>query len=33
MAAYDDYFAGKLQDSEYPAAEVERALKELPQVG
>jgi tryptophan synthase beta chain len=33
MAAYDDYFAGKLQDFEYPAAEVERALKELPQVG
>ncbi|MFI5400643.1 MAG: TrpB-like pyridoxal phosphate-dependent enzyme [SAR324 cluster bacterium] len=33
MAAYDDYFSGKLQDFEYPAAEVERALKELPKVG
>ena len=33
MAAYDDYFAGKLKDHEYPAAEVERALKDLPQIG
>jgi len=32
MQAYDDYFAGKLPDFEYPAAEVERALKELPNV-
>jgi tryptophan synthase beta chain len=33
MASYDDYFSGKLEDFEYPAAEVERALKELPQIG
>jgi tryptophan synthase beta chain len=33
MGAYDDYFAGKLQDYEYPAAAVEKALKGLPQVG
>ncbi|MGH7595274.1 MAG: TrpB-like pyridoxal phosphate-dependent enzyme [bacterium] len=32
MQAYDDYFARKLPDFEYPAEEVERALKELPQV-
>jgi tryptophan synthase beta chain len=32
MQAYDDYFAKKLPDFEYPTAEVERALKELPQV-
>jgi hypothetical protein len=32
MQAYDDYFAHKLPDFEYPTAEVERALKELPQV-
>ena len=30
MAAYDDYFAGKLPDFEYSAEEVERALAELP---
>ena len=30
MAAYDDYFAGKLPDYEYSDAEVERALAELP---
>jgi tryptophan synthase beta chain len=32
MQAYDDYFAKKLPDFEYPTDEVERALKELPQV-
>jgi tryptophan synthase beta chain len=32
MKAYDDYLAGKLPDYEYPDEEVERALKELPQV-
>lgn len=32
MQAYDDYFAKKLPDFEYPTEEVERALKELPQV-
>jgi tryptophan synthase beta chain len=33
LAAYDNYLAGKLQDYEYPLAEVERALAGLPQVG
>jgi hypothetical protein len=33
MAAYDDYFAKKLEDYEYPAAAVEKALAELPKVG
>ncbi|HKI99818.1 MAG TPA: TrpB-like pyridoxal phosphate-dependent enzyme [bacterium] len=33
MQAYDDYFAKKLEDYEYPEAAVEAALKELPQVG
>ena len=33
MAAYDSYFAGKLEDYEYPAAKVEEALAELPKVG
>jgi len=32
MQAYDDYFAKKLPDFEYPSAEVDRALQELPQV-
>jgi tryptophan synthase beta chain len=32
MAAYDNYLSGKLVDYEYPAAEVARALEELPQV-
>jgi tryptophan synthase beta chain len=32
MKAYDDYFAKKLPDYEYPTEEVARALKELPQV-
>ena len=31
--AYEDYFAGKLEDYEYPAAEVDKALAELPPVG
>jgi tryptophan synthase beta chain len=33
MAAYDDYFGGKLQDYEYPKEAVDKALAELPQVG
>jgi tryptophan synthase beta chain len=33
MQAYEDYFAGKLQDYEYPSAQVEAALAELPKVG
>ena len=32
MAAYDDYFAGKLEDYEYPAEAIEEALAHLPQV-
>ena len=32
MQAYTDYFAGKLQDYEYPAAKVEEALAHLPRV-
>jgi tryptophan synthase beta chain len=32
MAAYDDYFAGKLEDFEYPAEKVKESLKNLPKV-
>jgi tryptophan synthase beta chain len=32
MSAYDDYFAGRLEDFEYPAAKVQESLKHLPQV-
>ena len=32
MAAYDDYFAGKLQDYEYPKEKIDDALKDLPKV-
>ncbi len=32
MAAYDDYFAGKLEDFEYPAEKVKESLKALPVV-
>jgi tryptophan synthase beta chain len=32
MAAYDAYFAGKLQDYEYPEAKIKEALAELPEV-
>jgi len=32
MGAYQAYFSGKLEDYEYPAAEVQKALEELPQV-
>jgi len=32
MAAYDSYFSGQLVDSEYPAAEIDRALAHLPKV-
>jgi len=32
MAAYDSYLSGKLEDYEYPAEDVEAAMKELPQV-
>jgi tryptophan synthase beta chain len=33
MAAYDDYFLGKLHDYEYPEEKVKEALAELPKVG
>ena len=33
MAAYDRYFAGKLEDYDYPAAAVAESLKHLPKVG
>jgi tryptophan synthase beta chain len=32
MGAYDAYFAGKLEDYEYPEAAIEEALRQLPQV-
>jgi tryptophan synthase beta chain len=32
MSAYDAYFAGKLQDYEYPAEAVAEAQKRMPQV-
>jgi tryptophan synthase beta chain len=32
MAAYEDYFAGKLKDYAYPKEKIEEALKELPKV-
>jgi tryptophan synthase beta chain len=33
MAAYDAYFAGKLEDYEYPEAEVLAAQERMPQIG
>jgi tryptophan synthase beta chain len=33
MAAYDEFFAGTLQDYEYPEEKIKEALKELPKVG
>jgi tryptophan synthase beta chain len=33
MGAYDAYFAGQLEDYEYPEAAIEEALKHLPKVG
>jgi len=32
MAAYDDYFSGKLKDYEYPKEKIEEALADLPKV-
>jgi tryptophan synthase beta chain len=32
MSAYDDYFAGKLQDYDYPEEKVNQALSNVPQV-
>ncbi len=33
MTAYDDYFAGKLTDYEYPAEAIKESLSHLPKVG
>jgi tryptophan synthase beta chain len=33
LAAYDDYFAGKLSDFEYPDSKIKDALTRLPKVG
>ncbi len=33
MASYDKYFAGQLEDYDYPAAAIAESLKHLPQVG
>jgi tryptophan synthase beta chain len=32
LSAYENYLAGKLQDYDYPVAQVEAALADLPQV-
>ncbi len=32
MAAYDEYFAGRLEDFEYPSEKVQESLKHLPKV-
>jgi tryptophan synthase beta chain len=32
LAAYDAYFAGQLEDFEYPREAVERSMKNLPEV-
>ena len=32
MGSYDAYFAGKLQDYEYPSEDTEEALEALPKV-
>ena len=32
MGAYEDFFAGKLPDYEYPAEAMEQAFSELPPV-
>jgi tryptophan synthase beta chain len=32
MGAYDAYFAGKLEDFEYPREAVERSMARLPKV-
>ena len=33
MTAYDNYFAGKLEDFELPKAAIDEALANLPKVG
>ena len=32
MTAYDDYFAGRLEDFEYPSEKVAESLRRLPKV-
>ncbi|MEA3312920.1 MAG: TrpB-like pyridoxal-phosphate dependent enzyme, partial [Caldisericota bacterium] len=32
LAAYDAYFNGELHDYEYPEEEIERAIKNLPEI-
>jgi tryptophan synthase beta chain len=32
LSAYDEYLSGEMQDYEFPQAEMDRAIKELPQV-
>jgi hypothetical protein len=32
MASYDAYFAGQLEDYEYPAEKVKESLRHLPKV-
>lgn len=32
MAAFDEYFAGRLEDFEYPAEKVRESLSHLPKV-
>jgi len=33
LAAYDDYFAGKLSDFEYPDSKIRESLTRLPKIG
>jgi tryptophan synthase beta chain len=33
MASYDKFFAGQLEDFDYPAEAIAESLKHLPQVG
>jgi len=32
MASYEDYFAGKIEDYDYPESSIEEALKDLPKI-
>jgi tryptophan synthase beta chain len=32
MASYDKYFSGELEDYEYPAEDIDKALHNLPKV-
>ena len=33
MAAYDNYFSGKLSDYTYPQAQIDASLARLPKIG